>query len=203
MTVKSRQAEHSAKTRAALIRVARRLFAQHGYAATPTEELVRRARVTRGAPYYHFTDKQDLVKAVYDEEHKKLAERTALAAASAPDAWSALLIGTNASLEACLEPAVHRILFIDAPAVLGLEKWRESDQSYYLDGMKTVVQAAMDQGQIERQPVDPLAHLILGALTEAAMLVAHAEDKDAARRDVSAAVTRLLEGLRAKQPAAS
>ncbi len=203
MTVKSRQAEHSAKTRAALIRVARRLFAQHGYAATPTEELVRRARVTRGALYHHFKDKQDLFKAVYDEEQKKLAERTALAAASAPDAWSALLIGTNASLEACLEPAVHRILFIDAPAVLGLEKWRESDQSYYLDGMKTVVQAAMDQGQIERQPVDPLAHLILGALTEAAMLVAHAEDKDAARRDVSAAVTRLLEGLRAKQPAAS
>ncbi len=203
MTVKSRQAEHSAKTRAALIRVARRLFALHGYAATPTEELVRRARVTRGALYHHFKDKQDLFKAVYDEEQKKLAERTALAAASAPDAWSALLIGTNASLEACLEPAVHRILFIDAPAVLGLEKWRESDQSYYLDGMKTVVQAAMDQGQIERQPVDPLAHLILGALTEAAMLVAHAEDKDAARRDVSAAVTRLLEGLRAKQPAAS
>jgi len=203
MTVKSRQAEHSAKTRAALIRVARRLFAQHGYAATPTEELVRRARVTRGALYHHFKDKQDLFKAVYDEEQKKLAERTALAAASAPDAWSALLIGTNASLEACLEPAVHRILFIDAPAVLGLEKWRESDQSYYLDGMKTVVQAAMDQGQIERQPVDPLAHLILGALTEAAMLVAHAEDKDGARRDVSAAVTRLLEGLRAKQPAAS
>lgn len=203
MTVKSRQAEHSAKTRAALIRVARRLFAQHGYAATPTEELVRRARVTRGALYHHFKDKQDLFKAVYDEEQKKLAERTALAAASAPDAWSALLIGTNASLEACLKPAVHRILFIDAPAVLGLEKWRESDQSYYLDGMKTVVQAAMDQGQIERQPVDPLAHLILGALTEAAMLVAHAEDKDAARRDVSAAVTRLLEGLRAKQPAAS
>jgi len=203
MTLKSRQAEHSAKTRAALIRVARRLFALHGYAATPTEELVRQARVTRGALYHHFKDKQDLFKAVYDEEQKKLAERTALAAASAPDAWSALLIGTNASLEACLKPAVHRILFIDAPAVLGLEKWRESDQSYYLDGMKTVVQAAMDQGQIERQPVDPLAHLILGALTEAAMLVAHAEDKDAARRDVSAAVTRLLEGLRAKQPAAS
>ena len=203
MTLKSRQAEHSAKTRAALIRVARRLFALHGYAATPTEELVRQARVTRGALYHHFKDKQDLFKAVYDEEQKKLAERTALAAASAPDAWSALLIGTNASLEACLKPAVHRILFIDAPAVLGLEKWRESDQSYYLDGMKTVVQAAMDQGQIERQPVDPLAHLILGALTEAAMLVAHAEDKDGARRDVSAAVTRLLEGLRAKQPAAS
>lgn len=203
MKVKSRQAEHSEKTRAALIRVARRLFAEHGYAATATEELVRRARVTRGALYHHFKDKQDLFKAVYDEEQKKLAERTALAAATAPDAWSALLVGTKASLEACLEPAVHRIVFIDAPAVLGFEKWRESDQSYYLDAMKAAVQAAMDKGQIERQPVDPLAHLILGALTEAVMLIAHAEDKDAARRDVSAAVTRLFEGLRAKQRAAS
>jgi AcrR family transcriptional regulator len=198
MKVKSRQAEHSEKTRVALIRVARRLFAEHGYAATATEEVVRRARVTRGALYHHFKDKQDLFKAVYDEEQKKLAERTALAAATAPDAWSALLVGTNASLEACLEPAVHRIVFIDAPAVLGLEKWRESDQSYYLNGMKAAVQAAMDQGQIERQPVDPLAHLILGALTEAAMLVAHAEDKESTRRQVSVAVTRLLEGLRAR-----
>ncbi len=198
MPVKSRQAEHSAKTRAALLRVARRLFAQHGYAGTATEDVVRRARVTRGALYHHFKDKQDLFKAVYDEEQKKLAERTNAAAAAASDPWSAMVAGTEAMLDACLEPAVHRIVLIDAPAVFGLEKWRESDQSYYLAAMKNAVQAAMDHGQIERQPVDPLAHLILGALTEATMLVAHAEDRTAARREVSAAVRRLFEGLRAR-----
>jgi AcrR family transcriptional regulator len=199
MVVKRRQAEHSAQTRTALVRVARRLFAQHGYAATATEEVVRRARVTRGALYHHFKDKQDLFKAVYNEEQLKLAERTSAAAAAAPDPWSAMVAGANAMLDACLEPAVHRIVMIDAPAVLGMEKWRESDQSYYLAAMKVAVQAAIDQGQIERQPVDPLAHLILGALTEAAMLIARADDKAAARREVSAAMTRMFDGLRAKQ----
>jgi AcrR family transcriptional regulator len=198
MSVNNRRAEYSAQTRAALLRVARRLFAQHGYARTATEEVVRRARVTRGALYHHFKDKEDLFKAVYDEEQKKLAERTSAAAAAAPDPWSAMVAGTNAMLDACLEPAVHRIVMIDAPAVLGLQQWRESDQSYYLAAMKAAVQAAIDHGQIEQQPVDPIAHLILGALTEAAMLIAHAEDKTAARRDVSAAVLRLFEGLRAK-----
>jgi AcrR family transcriptional regulator len=199
MVVKRRQAEHSAQTRTALVRVARRLFAQHGYAATATEEVVRRARVTRGALYHHFKDKQDLFKAVYNEEQLKLAERTSAAASAAPDPWSAMVAGANAMLDACLEPAVHRIVMIDAPAVLGMEKWRESDQSYYLAAMKVAVQAAIDQGQIERQPVDPLAHLILGALTEAAMLIARADDKAAARREVSAAMTRMFDGLRAKQ----
>jgi AcrR family transcriptional regulator len=203
MTVKSRQAEHSEKTRAALLRVARRLFAERGYAATATEQVVRRARVTRGALYHHFKDKQDLFKAVYHDEQMKLAERTALAAAAAPDPWSAMLAGTNAMLNACLEPAVQRIVMIDAPAVLGVEKWRESDQSYYLAAMKVAIQAAIDQGLIEKQPVDPLAHLVLGALTEAAMLIAHADDKDAARREVSAAVQRLFEGLRVRRRTAS
>jgi AcrR family transcriptional regulator len=203
MSSKGRQAEHSAQTRAALIRVARRLFAQHGYAGAATEDVVRRARVTRGALYHHFKDKQDLFKAVYDEEQKKLAERTNAAAAAAPDPWSAMVAGTNAMLDACLEPAVHRIVMIDAPAVLGLQKWRESDQSYYLAAMKAAVQAAVEQGQLERQPVEPLAHLILGALTEAAMLIAHAEEKATVRREVSAAVTRLFEGLRAKPHPAS
>ncbi|HYB90955.1 MAG TPA: helix-turn-helix domain-containing protein [Candidatus Binataceae bacterium] len=197
MPVKSRQAERSARTRAALLRVARALFAQHGYAGAATDDVVRRARVTRGALYHHFKDKQDLFKAVYEEEQKKIAERANAAAASAPDPWSAMVAGTNAMLDACVEPAVHRIVMIDAPAVLGLEKWRESDQSYYLAAMKAAVRAAIDQGQIERQPVDPLAHLILGALTEAAMLIAHAKDKTAARREVTAAVRRLFEGLRA------
>jgi hypothetical protein len=81
------------------------------------------------------------------------------------------------------------------PAVLGKEKCRESDQSYYLAAMKVAVQAAIDPGQLAAQPVDPIANLILGALTEAAMLVARADDKAAARREVSAAITRIFEGL--------
>jgi len=194
MTVKSRQAQHSASTRAALLRVARRMFAEHGYSATATEEVVRRARVTRGALYHHFRDKKALFIAVMDEEQKKLAAQALEVAAAQPDPWSALIASANAFLDACLDPAVQQIVLIDAPAVLGLEQWRESDQSYYLANTKAAIEAAIDLGLVQRQPVAPLAHIIFGALNEAAMLIAHADDEVAARREVAARSRDCLRG---------
>lgn len=196
MSVKSRRAEHSAATRAALVRVARRMFADRGYTATSTEEVVRRARVTRGALYHHFRDKRDLFMAVLDEEQQKLAGTAAAAASGQSDPWSAMVAASNAFLDACLDRAVQQIVLIDAPAVLGLKLWRETDQRYYLGSTKAAIQAAIDHGLIEKQPVDPLAHIILGALHEAAMLIAQADDEVAARREVSGAVERLFAGLR-------
>src|SRR5271154_5485497 len=145
MPVKSRQAQHSASTRAALLRVARRLFAEQGYTATATEEVVRRARVTRGALYHHFRDKQDLFKAVLDDEQVKLAASIKAVAARETDPWRALMAGCHAFLDACLDSSVQQILLIDAPAVLGWEGCREADAMYYLESVKAAIQAAIDQ----------------------------------------------------------
>jgi AcrR family transcriptional regulator len=196
MSVKSRQAENSAATRTALLRVARRLFASRGYADTATEEVVRRARVTRGALYHHFKDKRDLFEAVLDEEQTKIAALVANAAATQSDPWSALLEGSKAFLEACLDPAVQQILLIDAPAVLGWKKWRENDQSHYLEGLKSAIALSIEEGLIARQPTEPLAHVIMGAMNEAALLIAHADDEQAARREVTAVIERLFNGIK-------
>src|SRR5205807_2749896 len=110
MTVNSRQAENSASTRAALLRVARRFFAERGYADTATEEIVRRARVTRGALYHHFKDKQDLFRAVLHEEQLKVAAKCTEAAAKEPDPWRALMAANEAVLEACIDPVVQQIV---------------------------------------------------------------------------------------------
>jgi len=199
MAVKSRQAENSAATRTALLKVARKLFAERGYADTATEEIVKRARVTRGALYHHFKDKQDLFKAVLVEEQVRLAALSAEAASKETDPWRALLLASEAFMDACLEPAVQQIVLIDAPAVLGAQGWREFDESYYLAGVKIGIQASIDAGIIAPQPVDPLAHIILGSFNEAAQLIAHAKDRKAARREVSEVTSRLLNGLRIKQ----
>ena len=196
MSVKRRQAENSAATRNALLRIARKLFAERGYADTATEEVVKRARVTRGALYHHFKDKQDLFRAVLHEEQLRLASKTTEAAAKESDPWRAMLIASDAFLDACLDPAVQQIVLLDAPAVLGAQGWREADQSYYLAGVKAAIQASIDAGIIERQPVDPLAHMILGSFNEAALLIAHAQDKKTARREVSEITNRLWSGLR-------
>ena len=196
MTVKSRQAENSATTRAALLRIARRFFAERGYAETATEEIVRRARVTRGALYHHFKDKQDLFRAVLHEEQSKLAAKCTQAAAQESDPWRALMTANEAFLEACLDPAVQQIVLIDAPAVLGAEGFRQSDESYYLAGLKAAIEAAIAAGIIEEQPVEALAHMIMGSMNEAARLIAHASDKKRARREVSESANRMWNGLR-------
>ena len=53
----------------------------------------------------------------------------------------------------------------------------------------------MEAGAIARQPTTALAHLLIGALDEGAMLVARADDRDAARAEVDAVMDRLLGAL--------
>jgi AcrR family transcriptional regulator len=196
MTVKRRKLEQSQATRTALIRTARKLFARLGYAATDIETVARRTRVTRGALYHHFKDKQDLFSAVFDLEEQKLAQIIGEAAISHPSAWDGMLAGTGAFLDACLDPAVQRIVLIDALAVLGWEQWREIDTKYNLRLVMAALQAAMDEGIIARGPIASLAHLLIGAITEAAIFIAHADDQPAARRQVGENVVQLLSGLR-------
>jgi len=196
MTVKRRKLEQSLATRSALIRTARRLFARLGYAATDIETVARRTRVTRGALYHHFKDKRDLFSAVFDLEEQKLAQIIGAAAVTQSGTWDGMLVGCNAFLDACLDPAVQRIVLIDALAVLGWERWREIDTKYNLRLVTAALQAAVDQGIIAPGPIDSLAHLLIGALTEAAIFIAHADEKPAARREVGANVAQLLSGLR-------
>jgi AcrR family transcriptional regulator len=196
MNVKSRKEEQAEATRKALLKVARRLFAERGYADTATEEVVRRARVTRGALYHHFRDKRDLFKAVMHEEEQKLAARLTQAASAERDPWSGFVAACQAFLDACLDPAVRQILLLDAPSVLGMEGRREVEESYYLTGIKHALGAAMEAGMIETQPVDALARILLGALNEAAMVIARARDEAAARGEAGGAVMRILAGLK-------
>lgn len=191
--------ERAEATRAALLSAGRSLFAQRGYAAVATEEIVRRARVTRGALYHHFRDKEDLFRAVVEDVERELTERITAEslAAGATEPWAALRAGARAFLDASAEPEVQRIITLDAPAVLGWEAWREIGQRYGLGLVEGVLEAAMEAGALARQPARPLAHVLIGALDEAAMYVARADDVERAREEMAATIDRLLEGLRA------
>ena len=182
-------------TRAAVLRAARELFAERGYAAVGTTEVVERAGVTRGALYHHFEDKRALFQAVYEELEREGTERIVSAVAREPRPERHLEVGVNAFLDVCLEPAHRRISLIEAPSVLGYEEWRGIGAEYSLGLLRAALEAAMQAGVIEPQPVDTLAHLLLGALAEAALVLARAEDLTAARAEVGRTVSRVLEGL--------
>ena len=188
--------EQAAVTRAELLRVARELFAARGYADVGTEEIVRSAHVTRGALYHHFTDKRDLFRAVHEQVADDVLATIAGRLAGVSDPWQALETGVRAFLDACTDPAVIRISHLDAPAVLGWVEWREIDARHWLGLVTAGVQEAMDGGVFRPQAVQPLAHMLLGAMVEASMLIASAPDPAVARSDVEGPLLALLEGLR-------
>lgn len=188
----------SARMRAALIDAARPLFAARGFAGVGTEQIVRAAGVTRGALYHHFDDKTELFAAVFEQLEAEVTERIAagaLAVAGA-DPLGALAAAADEMLGILADPGVERVLLLDAPVVLGWERFREIGMSYGLGLVSGALDAAMEQGQLPRGPVRPLAHLLIGALDEGALYVARAEDRERARREVLASVERLLGGLR-------
>ena len=184
-------------TRGTLVRTARELFAERGFGGVGTEEVVRRAGVTRGALYHHFRGgKAALFAAVVEQIEQELVEEIAAGALSAGDPFEALERGCDAWLAACVRPDVQRIALIDAPSVLGWEAWRELGLRYGLGLVEAALGAAMDAGALERQPVRPLAHLLVSALDEAGLMVARADDVEATRAELGAMLRRLLEGLR-------
>jgi AcrR family transcriptional regulator len=187
----------SEQTRAALIAAARPLFAERGYANVSTEELVRAAGVTRGALYHQFDGKAGLFRAVVEQVQDDLAQRVGGAEPPADaDVFEGFYAGVERFLDACLEPDVGRIVLIDGPAVLGWEAWREIEEAHALGLTRRGLEVAMELGVIARLPVDPLAHILLGAVDEAGLYVARADDPRRAREEAGAALRRLLEGLR-------
>ena len=184
-------------TTAALLAAARPLFAERGYAGVGTEEIVQGAGLTRGALYHHFRGgKEDLFRAVLVQISAETTQRVMQAALTTQDPFEALVIGADAFLDACTTHEVQQIMLIDGPAVLGWEVWRAADSDYALGLLEAALQRAIDAGRLIEQPARALAHVLIGALDEAAMVVARADDQEAARAEMAQTVRRLLEGLR-------
>jgi AcrR family transcriptional regulator len=192
----TRRDERSRATRDALVRAGLELFAERGYTDVGTEEIVARAKVTRGALYHHFEDKRDLFRAVHEKVEGELVERIAARMGQVNDPWELMIAGTRAFLDACDEPAVKQIGLTDAPSVLGWKEWREVDLRYGLGLMRASLGGAMEAGVLRRSPIEPLSHLLLAAMAEAALMIANADDPKAARKEAEAGLTELLEGLR-------
>jgi len=203
MTPPRRQQDRSAATRKALLAAARQLFTERGYAAVPAEDIVAAAGLTRGALQHHFDGKPRLLRAVFEQLEAETTSQVATAIADAGDSWTAATRGLSAFLDACQDPAVIQIALTDAPAVLGWAEWRAVEADHGLGLITAGLDLAMAEGVIIVQPVTVLAHLILSAIIEAALLIARAPDTAAARADAEHALLALLAGLRTSQSAAS
>lgn len=178
-------------TQRMLRRQARKLFAKKGYSGANTNELVERARVTKGALYHHFANKRDLYLAVVEDMERELVERLEAAGAGRRP-WERLGAMCNAYIDACRDPALAHILVLEAPVVLGWKTWCNLEQKYEVAAFAR----CLNEAGALKEPAETLAQVILGALTTGARVVATAEDPEAARADVQRTIDRLIAGLR-------
>src|SRR4051812_11546580 len=155
--MESKHATRSTATRAALVAAARPLFAARGFADVGTEEIVRAAGVTRGALYHQFADKTELFAAVFEEVEKEVTQRIAEGAfgAGAETPFAALEAGAEQFLAVCAEPDIQRIVLLDAPVVLGWERWRDIGLRYGMGLVAGTPQAGVGAGGAGGPPTRP------------------------------------------------
>lgn len=160
------------------------------------------AGVTKGALYHHFSDKDELFRAVVEDvkgEVTTVVGAAFLEAATEPDALDTVTRGCLAFIDAHRDPAVQRISILDAGAVLDAETRRDLNARYEVAVIRGALRRATRLGVIDPQPLGPLAHVLAGALAEACALLAEAGDEPAVREEIRAVVSRLLEGLRPRR----
>src|SRR5437588_10132058 len=194
-SVKSRRSQHTADTRGALLKAARGLFGKSGYAAVSLDEVCARARVTKGALYHHFENKQDLFLGVYEQVEDDLLRAGVNAVADDADFWSQLSAAGRAFLDVCARRDTRQII-LDAPAALGWAKARAAEERSALGQLQAGIEAAVDAGVIKSSSPGVLAQLLFALFHEAGMTVAASTNSESARAEVSAELDHVLLGLR-------
>jgi AcrR family transcriptional regulator len=191
----NKNALRGAATREHIVDVATRLFAARGYEDTSIEAILHEAGISRGSLYHHFASKEAVFDAVLEGVYADMGTATAATLAGVTDPVALLRAGSLAWIRQAGDPVVQRILLVDAPAVLGWQRWRALDERHALGLIRSVVQAVADAGRLPDGMVDTFAHGILALLNEIALLIARADDPAEAIRSSEAAVDEILRRL--------
>jgi AcrR family transcriptional regulator len=191
----NKRSEQGRATREQLISVATGLFAEHGYEGTSVEAVLDGAQVSRGSLYHHFPSKEALFEAALESVETRIGEETAVAVLGADGLVAGLRAGCLAWIRLAGDPVVQRIVLIDAPAVLGWERWRAIEERHALGGIKVAMQVAADEGRSPPARVDQFAHILLATVNELALLIVRADDRGAAQREAEVAVDEYLARL--------
>ena len=191
----SKQAVRGRATRQQLIEVATRLFAERGYEDTSIEAVQAAADISRGALYHHFAGKEVLFEAVVASVEDRIATEMAAAAGGAQDPMTIIRATALGWIDLAGDPVIQRVILIDAPSVLGWERWRAMDEERSLGTARALLQSLADAGKFTPRLVNAFAHMMLAALDEIALVIARAADPEAAMTEGRLAVEEMLRRL--------
>jgi AcrR family transcriptional regulator len=189
------RSEKGLATRDRIVGAATRLFTAAGYEGTSIEDLLGELQISRGALYHHFNGKEELFEAVLERVEADIAQATKDATAGISDPVIALRTGVDAFLRMARDETVKRVVLIDAPAVLGWEKWREIDARHGFGLMKASLKAAAKKKRLRAELIEIYAHILLAGVMETALVIARADDSEKATRNGRTAIAELINKL--------
>jgi AcrR family transcriptional regulator len=194
----TRRQQYSASTKRALVDVARQHFATEGYAGTSLDTIVAGARVTKGALYHHFSGKQAVFEAVFEDVESDAARQITAALKGTRDPWLKAMAGLQAFLEVVQEPTYQRIVIQEGPAILGYERFREQEERSTFANVLEIVRSVLAAGQwdLDETLTQTFARIFFGAMSSAGESVSGAEDPLVAATNVETAIGFILAGFR-------
>jgi AcrR family transcriptional regulator len=195
--MRSRRLEYSESTRAALVDSAVALFTKRGYAGTSLDEIAKRARVTKGALYHHFSGKQALFEAAFDAVERGVFDQLQAIAAGDGTPWERALAGLRCYIRSCLDPSYQRIVIHEAPVVMGWERWREAEDHFSAGLIRSIVSDLLESGDLVGVPLEITSRLLFGALSTAATMIASSPDPKTVSVQTEDAIIQLLVLIRA------
>ena len=192
----SRRQVYSASTKRALVDVATELFTEQGYAGTSLDAIVAGARVTKGALYHHFSGKQALFEAVFEQVEAEASRTISKAVRTTKDPWEKAVTGLREFLMVVQQPAYRRVVIQEGPVVLGYERYREQEERSTFGIVQEIVASVLASYDLEPSMVETFSRVFFGAMSAAGSAVSSAEDTRRASAEVEAAIAFILAGLR-------
>ncbi len=189
------QAQRRQATMRAILTAARHLFAGRGFEATSIDDIAAACALAKGAVYHHFSTKRELFEQVLEAVQAELAAAPPPDGAHTADPVDAIVLGVRRYLLDSSEPGIRQILLIDGPAVIGWRQWREIDFRYFGGGARQGVKRLLG-ARASKRAVDAATHLLMGAVTEAALVCATSPQPARQAEPLLRALRSMLEGLR-------
>lgn len=194
--MKSRRVAYSESTRDALVASAVALFSKRGYAGTSLDEIARRALVTKGALYHHFSGKQALFEAAFDRVEGIVYDKLQEIVSGPGVPWDRAVSGLRSYLQSTLQPSYQRIVIQEAPVVMGWERWREAEDHLSLGVIRSIVDDLIDSGDLVGVPPEITSRLLFGALSTAATMIANSSDPKLMSEQTEEVIVQLLRLIR-------
>ncbi|MEX0738807.1 MAG: TetR/AcrR family transcriptional regulator [Pseudohongiella sp.] len=193
-----RREANAKATRGAMIAAGREAFIRHGFADASLDDIVQDAQVTTGALYHHFGNKKGLFQAVAESLEQDMLERISAALTDDMNGWEQLETAMHLTFALCADSGVHRILFSDAPNVIGMREWRDIELRYGFGLVHRILAKLHEDGEINCCSVDLTAQMLLGAVMEAVHAMVMSDDSERTAAEAKKTLLGFIETLKVR-----